>query len=574
VTFDRPNLHMNIEAKVDRSQGLLQYWAFLVILVAMLPSFYWIANDHHAWPWDQSWYGEVSVDLWFKLTHHISEWFPAMATAFGSKSPGIAWFGQLFVPLERVFGSIEEVLLLSVVATQIGSMVLFCKLTEEFAPGRRLVTAAGVLLFAGAPLFVAMSHQYFPEPLQLLGVTYFYYLAATGHRMKRETLLGNLLVATSIALLAKITSPIYCALPGLIAVSALFEKRKSKSEVSSNGAYWRWLWLFAGVILCVACAVWYAKNLPALRETLRRQTSPEFMLDYGHAGTLFQKLPFWLHALQWSFQLPWVILGQLVLIGAGAALATIRGGEKRMDPRQTGEWRFNLLTISSVIHIIVVLALCSLNYNEETRYLLPLLPAIATVNIWLLCKIRHPWILAGVIILLSAQWIAVCAQALGLAHLDQRTCSYWVIPFDKNRRQAEEIVRIAQKTASSTGASRYNIVGIELPWLNANTLSFFAAKAELETGRRNYYTGLGYGAKDLDAAWKRMNDLKNDYFISLEEADQPLTANFLNQVSIPALRRIRDDPDFVSVPFPSDLGVALFRRKTENAPPPPGKAAQ
>ena len=540
----------------------------------MLPSFYWIASDHHVWPWDQAWYGEVSVGLWYKLTRHILKWAPAMMAAFGSKSPGIAWFGQFFVPLGRAMGSMETALLLSVVTTQIGSIVLFYKVAEEFAPGRRLVAAVAILLFAGAPLFVAMSHQYFPEPLQLFGVTYFYYLAATGHKMHRLTLLGNLMLATAIALLAKMTAPIYCVLPGLIATYAFFEKQDSgkKEEAPSKPAYRGWLWLLAGVVLCLACARWYVSNLPALREALKLQTSLEFTSNYGRPGTFLEKLSYWLHALQWSFQFPWVIAGQLVLLGIGVGLARIRGGDKTKS-RETGKWRFHLLTIFSVIHILAVLSLCSLNYNEENRYLLPLLPAIATVNIWLICKIRQPWLIAGVILLLCAQWIAVCSQALGWARLDPRQCSYWVIPLDRNWRPAKEIGRIVHHTAH-LGKSRYNIVGVELPWLNANTLSFFAAKEELKTRSRCYYTSLGYGAKDLDLAWKRMSDLKVDYFISLEEKDQPANPNFVNLISTAALQRVRDDPDFVPVPFTSDLGVVVYRKKTESPAPASGTAPQ
>jgi len=560
---------MNTEAKTDRSPGPLQYWAVLSILVLMLPSFYWIANDHHPWPWDQAWYGEVSADLWFKFTHHVSEWFPAMATAFETKSPGIAWFGQFFVPLGRVIGSIDTALLFFVVATQIGSIALFYKSVRALVPRRPLVAAVGILLFAGAPLFVGMSHQYVAEALQLFGITYFYFLAATGHRMQRMTLAGNLLLATAIALLAKMTSPIYCLLPGMIATYVLIKRREPGTDADRKGALWGWVWLIAGAILFLGCATWYIKNLPALRQTLKLQTSLEFTLDYGRAGSFFEKLSYWLRALRESLQFPWVIAGQFILIVVGSVLARIRGGEREEKPRETGQRLFNLLTICSLVHILAVLCLCSSNYNEETRYLLPLLPAIGLVNIWLVSQIRHAWLIAGVMALLLAQWAAVCAQALGLAHLDHRTCSYWVIPLDKDRKHAEEVVRIVRSTEPE-GPPRYNIVGIDLPWLSANTLSFFAAKEQLKAGKRSFYTSLGYGAKDMDPAWKRMSDLKIEYYISLEETAQPPNPNFLNLIAIPALQRVRNDPEFVSEPFKSDLGVLIFRKDAgrPNGPPP------
>ena len=291
--------------KGRRLQYLLRCnWPVVVILILMLPSFYWIVNDHRIWPWEQAGYGERSVDLWFKFTRRVSEWTPTMLASSGANTPGIAWLGQFFVPLGRATRSIDTLLLCSILAIQIASIALFYQIAKELAPGRRLVAAVGILLFGSAPLFVGMSHQYLPEPLQLFGVTYFYFLAATGHRMSRETLLGNLLLATAIALLAKMNSPVYCVLPGLIASYTLFRKRNSKSETCLKGAYWRWLCLSAGVILCAACATWYARNLPALRETSILQASLKFAPDYVRPATFLERLSSWLHALQSSFRIP------------------------------------------------------------------------------------------------------------------------------------------------------------------------------------------------------------------------------------------------------------------------------
>lgn len=541
-----------------------QNWPGVVILIVMFPSFYWIANDHHVWPWDPAWYGEVSVDLWFRFTRRFSKWVPAMLGAFASKSPGIAWLGQFFVPLGRGIGSLETGLLCSIIATQMGSLALFYRISKEFAPERRLVSAAGILLFASAPLFVAMSHQYFPEPLQLFGVTYFYFLAATGHRMHRSVLLGNLLLATAIALLAKMTSPIYCGLPGLIAAYALFQKRDAGNHAALKGPRWGWLVVLAGAVLCVLCAAWYARNFAALRGTLRQQTSLEFTSDYGRPGSFLEKFSYWLHALQWSFQLPWVIAGQLLLVGTGLALSRtwVRAG--KIKPLETCEWRFNLLAICSVIHILAVLSLCSLNYNEENRYLLPLLPAVATINLWIICKVRQPWALAGVMMLLFSQWIAVFSQALGWMRMDRRICSYWVIPFDNNGIPEKEIARIVHDTSNFGGKSRFNIVGVELPRLNATTLSYFAAKEQLKTGKRCYYSSFGYKENDTEAAWALLQDPKYHYFISLQETAQPGSPDFLNGVSLPILRRVRGDSSFVQQPFSSTFGVVLFRKNAEN----------
>ena len=62
-----------------------------ICLVLLLPSLFWIAKDKAVWLWDQAWYGEVSVDLWYLLIHHPKQWLAALHEAFAIKAPGIAW---------------------------------------------------------------------------------------------------------------------------------------------------------------------------------------------------------------------------------------------------------------------------------------------------------------------------------------------------------------------------------------------------------------------------------------------------------------------------------------------------
>src|SRR6266567_3478961 len=89
-----------------------KYFPYGVILLLIAPNIAWIFFDKHVWPWDQAWYGEVSVNLYYMLTHSISAWPSTMISAFGTKAPALAWFGQFFVPLSKFGLSIDEALLL------------------------------------------------------------------------------------------------------------------------------------------------------------------------------------------------------------------------------------------------------------------------------------------------------------------------------------------------------------------------------------------------------------------------------------------------------------------------------
>jgi hypothetical protein len=97
--------------------------------------------------------------------------------------------------------------------------------------------------------------------------------------------------------------------------------------------------------------------------------------------------------------------------------------------------------------------------------------------------------------------------------------------------------------------------------MNANSLSFFAAKERLQSHIHCYYTSLGYAEKDLSRAWDRLNDLRIAHLISLEEGAHPNPPDFLNHVSVPILREIQHDARFVQLPFDSQLHIVVFRNR-------------
>jgi hypothetical protein len=57
-----------------------------------------------------------------------------------------------------------------------------------------------------------------------------------------------------------------------------------------------------------------------------------------------------------------------------------------------------------------------------------------------------------------------------------------------------------------------------------------------------------------------MERLQTLYFIGVETDRQPAPPDFLNQASTPILNRVVADPTYARVPFPSHLGILLFRK--------------
>jgi hypothetical protein len=475
------------------------------------------------------------------------QWLGALFQAFGTKAPGIAWLGEFFVPLGQAFGSIEFGLLLSVLAAQYGTLVLIYRIGREL--GSISTSLFGVLFVAGAPLYVGMAHQYMVESLQVLAVTYIFWIAVAAPKLSRLRLLAHLLVASSLALLAKSSSPAYCIFPGLVAGFRLIRAKcwvRDRSEARRSVAI-----LIIGILTAAAAGGWYSRNFVVVVEFMKNAASSANALNYGHTGAFGAKLMYWLRALQASFFVPFVLIALGVLALAGIGLVGKRGAVAGLRP-------YHLAVAASLAEVLLLMVMFSSQINEDNRYLLPLVPAFAIILMWVLS-------LGGVAVpraaacLMAVQFILIHSQALGLTNPNQNV-SYWLLPLQRDRTALAEVREVIRLTSGPGTEFRQNIVGVEFPWLNAHSLSFYAAQGRLSTGRRNYFSSLGYAETDADRAWTGMEQIQTLYFIAQEADRQPAVPDFVNQVSVPILKRVIGYPAYVRVPFPSHLGILLFRR--------------
>ena len=54
------------------------------------------------------------------------------------------------------------------------------------------------------------------------------------------------------------------------------------------------------------------------------------------------------------------------------------------------------------------------------------------------------------------------------------------------------------------------------------------------------------------------------YVLTLDEPFQPQPPDFLNQTTLPVLRRLRQDPQFRLLPFQSRVGIIVFQRMPQD----------
>ena len=108
-------------------------------------------------------------------------------------------------------------------------------------------------------------------------------------------------------------------------------------------------------------------------------------------------------------------------------------------------------------------------------------------------------------------------------------------------------------------AWHYVIVGTERPTMNANSLSYLAAKHSLSAGYRCYYTSLGYAEKDVDRALRRIDQIGANYIILPDPQNIEANPDFLNQTLKGVEERIRLGGRFRAMPDDYS-GYQIYRR--------------
>jgi hypothetical protein len=457
-------------------------WPLALIGAALAPSLLWIARDRTPWPWDQAWYGEVSVDLWFNLTHSILDWGRTMLMGINLKPPGIVWLGQLFVPFGSLFGSIEIALLFSVLLTQALTLYIVFQIGRTIAPASYAVPAVGVSLVAATQSFIGLSHQFFVEPLQAFAIAWIVLIAVRCMDWPTARVVLHLAAALLSSVLAKATTPLYCLLPCLYIGFVLIRKPLRQGWKSE----WRSLsgraLIFSIGAVTPLTAMWYAVNLKAVIQHIRDSSSGEIALHYGFRASVGQKLLVWLGLLDHAFLSPY--------LEWAVVLAVVIGLVARYGPvgRRSLPSAVKATAILSLLQIGFLLLTFSVNDAVDSRYMYPVLIYLAVIVMSFCAPI--PWRVAFVPILAfcGLQFVVVHRVALGAAGPLASQFAYLDKPREDwaHYREVERIVGI-----TSTVRGRYNIVGVEERWLNLNTASFFAAKHRLDTGVRSYYTSLG-----------------------------------------------------------------------------------
>jgi len=527
-----------------------KYLPYLVAMILLIPSLVWIFLDNHVWPWDQAWYGEVSVTLYYNLTHSISLWPQAMMSAFGIKAPAIAWFGQFFVPLSNLVGSVDRALLLYIVLFQFLSLIFIYKIILFLTNKNKNLALLGMIILASAPLFIGMGHQYFVESLQLFAVVFTIFIFINIGTWNKYNSIIAFIIALSYAMLVKITSPLY--IMPILALGFIYLIKNPQKESIKDYFKKRKniiLWIL-GILFSLAVISWYVINWNTIFQFMKLASSGEAAELYGTKDSFYNKFNLWITFFRQSFFVS--ILAYVVCLAMGFFAI------KHIARLKNINWKENFTNVFSVslITIVITLIFFSFQINEETRYLLPLIPYVAIIICLMLNKAKASmvFIFMG---LFFGQYVFVNGVTLGLFEESQEI-NAWVTQMQPDKNNIKNVKYIVKKTCNRESEYKINMVGVEFPWLNANSLEYYAMQSRLKTNIICYYTSLGYAENNAENAWTRLETINPPFFIiSNDKISKNLEA--FNGASSQIVERIKNDPNFAQQSSSNSKNILIFK---------------
>jgi hypothetical protein len=480
-----------------------------------------------------------------------------MLHAVGGKAPGVSWFGQFFVPLGYLLGSIDIGLLLSIWVTQALTLILFYRSVRELSGHNELLGIMGCVMLASAPLFVAMSHEFFAEPLQLLAVTWFVAIMSFVPRWNRAVILSQLAIAAAVAMLAKVSSPLYCLGPGLVTLWYLF-KRSASPSLKSEWLQTRVIAVLAvGILMGLATIGWYYTNIHWVWQHASDSSFGSLVEKYwGKKGPFLNMMRFWLEATRASFFLTSVLLISAVILGFGVISHFIRGN--------TVTKHFTACSAVSALQVVLLLTVFSFSPTKDIRYLLPLLPYLALLICWGLAQISKPVLTSLITFLFSVQLLSTYGQAFGVIPV---TTSAGLRPPNSDQKNATVLTAVVTRTCDKNGSRYWNTFGIELPWLNRESAGYYAAKSLAPHNRLGcYYGTVQIWFSDLDKIWNDILSLQIHYYISMRLDPNPVASDWhsqlVNQNYRPMLEKVQSSRLFeLEPPLVEDSSVLIFRGK-------------
>jgi hypothetical protein len=376
-------------------------------------------------------------------------------------------------------------------------------------------------------------------------------------RWPRTVLAAHLVGATSYAMLAKTTSPLFCTVPGLIALAVLVRRPQSPVAAAARPDAGR-SWALA-LPLAAGCGIWYLRN----RETaLHHATTAAFgpiAEMYGHRATFAAGLSEWGRIASWLFWLKPVFW----LLAAVVVLAFVR---RRVERRPSVAHRLDSGAAGALAQILIAFSAFALSPSRDARFAAPALPLIGVVVAWAVLNSGHA----------AVGRLVVAALAVQLALVHLLVLDIWTPPpgiwqarlgvdpsmsvLHRDRRPVQEAEAIVHRTCGRLGSTTHNFVGIDLMGLNGHSLTYAAAKERL-LGRGGRCEFFSPGFSPVEDAEAHLAAIAYDHWIAVDPRVRPVPGyhEFLNRTSPVVFLRLQRRGLLVEEPWDGPPGVLLYR---------------
>lgn len=497
-------------------------WTLLALFTLSLLKFdaSYLRGNHRLPAYDEAWYLETSLQLYrAAAAGNLGEFAYKYGTAFGTKAPLLS---VLPVPLYALFGPGYRVaLLVNALFLALSIVYLFLLARRLFSPG---IALAAVVFYQTMPLAYGLARAFMPEyGLTALVIIWIYYLVASDllSRGSANFALGLLL---GFGLLMKILFPLYIA--GPLVLVLLLRRNKQVQPAEHSFPLWRLCArhpLAAMALPAVLIAsTWYAFNLPVI---LRYGWSA----GYGKISQQYEAASFtgWLlGAVNEGLSAPYA--AALLVLGIAALTLGKSAARSKESNRFVLAW------------LIVPLAAIAVGRNQEIRFLLPVLPAVAILLALAVFRLgRRPALQAALVILVAAFPLRLLVAmssppspadrsiTLGPLVLLDRDLG-WAHAPDMKGYWHQQLVLDALRHLDQPGPTpHYVVVGAEHPFFNANLLSYLDSYSPSHLR----FTSFGYAESSADAAVARLSKIDARFLVMVEGLHKSDLPAFLNQVN-------------------------------------------
>lgn len=503
-----------------KSGGGALFWAF----VAMIPNLIWVLVDRSPFDGDSAVHATDALGLFDSLRQAPQEWLGRMLTAIAARGPGLAWVGQIFVPLGEALGSKDLGFHLLVVALNFTTFALLYLAVLRFSGGRISLAILSCLAAGSAPLQIYLSHLFFIEPLQVTAVSWFILILASAPLWNPAFTISQLFIAASFAFVSRASTPLYCVVPGAAALWIVFSRSTPRRP---------WCWrtkgavisLTAGVLLALSGAGWMFRNFRILVSHSRSAAVGPVAARWGKVDTFFNTFLYWIQAL-WASMIPKILLqivGLLVLLAVSVwTFARYRGRLRATH--------FEISAAAAAAQIIFCLALLSLSANRTTRYLLPMLPCVVLLVTWSAGLLQRRAFTSVALAVFSVIFVLAHLSALGLVSFipTYRPASADTVPI----QTLDEIV--SRTCLRSTDSPYPNIIAVDPnlkgDWLSPALANYTAAKRYGLSAPCLYtYVGNSFFGAGLEDAWADIENRRPKFVVITDPKDYPPPHDAMNE---------------------------------------------